>query len=788
MAGKPESPPSRGDTRRAGPRLSSRAIVAILAAVGSAIYLITAFTMTHFVDGLPPFVTVLFTLAVLAALSLALLVAGSLFDLYRSARAGLQGARLHRRLVGLLSLVAVIPAVIAFTLSGTVLRAFSDEYFVDRVTDANLVARDFANGYLNAESTKMGVQIIQLARDLGLQANNGLTPETAPIGFRKYLLGQSILRGFAAVVLIDRDGQIISYAAPMSGWELQLPPASDFADVSAPGATPYIFNAMNRDRLDMWYAIFRLGAPDEGFLVAYKAENPALSEQLVGVRAFRDQTKDVRLRLADLSRMFAIGYGLVMLLLLLGAVWIGLWVANQVVGPVRRLAVAAEAVSGGDLTSRVDVRDGDGELGDLGRAFNDMTQQLGAQRADLVATNAQSEARRRFIETVISGVPAGVLNVSPEGRIALANPSAENILSHHGGEALTGANLEVAAPELMPLIARARASTLTEIRDQVELRRGGVDRILNVRISPDDPARRTGFVVTLDDITELVAAQRNAAWGDVARRIAHEIKNPLTPIQLSAERLRRRYGDKLGADREIFDRCTDTIIRHVGDIGRMVNEFSSFARMPEPIMAEENLSEIVRSSGFSFGVANPRLTFVYDMPEAPVKVRCDGRLIGQVMVNLIKNAVEAITEDGEGEGGKIVITLREADEMATIDVADTGRGLPSEGRSRLTEPYMTTRVKGTGLGLAIVRKAIEEHGGTFRLIDRGADGEGGATARLTLPVKGPVAQEEEAEDTASVKAADRQQSVSETQPTEAEAPRPEPVGTNGASAPDQERW
>ncbi|MEM9420912.1 MAG: PAS domain-containing sensor histidine kinase [Pseudomonadota bacterium] len=719
------------------PRLSNKAIVVVLVVLSSSIYLITAYTMTHFITGLPNYVTALFTLAVLAAASLALVVASSLYDLYRSARAGLQGARLHRRLVILLSLVAVLPAVVAFTLSGTVLRSFSDEYFVDRVTEANLVARDFANGYLDAESAKMGVQIIQLARDLGLQANSGMTPETSPIGFRKYLLGQSILRGFAAVVLIDRHGQIISQVTPMQGRDFPLPPASDFVDLSAPGATPYKFNAVNRDRLDMWYAIFRLGAPDEGFLVAYKAENPALSQQLVGVREFRDQTKDVRVHLAGLSQMFVLGYGLVMVLLLLGAVWIGLWVANQIIGPVRRLAVAAEAVSSGDLTSRVDVHKGDGELGDLGHAFNEMTQQLAAQRGDLVAANAQSEGRRRFIETVISGVPAGVLNVSPEGRIALANPSAESILATGEHRGVSGESLEALAPELEPLIERARAGAMTEVRDQVEIRREGIDRILNVRISPDDPARKTGFVVTLDDITELVAAQRNAAWGDVARRIAHEIKNPLTPIQLSAERLRRRYGEKVGDDREIFDRCTDTIIRHVGDIGRMVNEFSSFARMPEPIMAKEDLCEIVRSAGFSFGVSNPTITFVYDMPDGAVNVRCDGRLIGQVMVNLIKNAVEAITEEKESEGGKIVLSITQTAGYATIDVMDTGRGLPSEGRSRLTEPYMTTRTKGTGLGLAIVRKAVEEHGGTFRLIDRGANEKGGATARIVLPIHGP---------------------------------------------------
>lgn len=725
---------------------SNRTLMVVLAGLGSLIYVITAYGMTHFVEGLPRYVSVVFALTGFVAITLAVLVGASLLDIFRRSKAGLRGARLHRRLVGLLSLVAVLPAIIAFALTGTVLRAFSDEYFVERVTDAGLVAKDFANGYLDAESTKMGVQMIQLTRDLQRQAAGGLTAERSPIGFRKYLLGQSILREFSAITLLDGDGQIISQVSPLQGRDYPLPPAAVFTAISTPGATPYQFNAVDREKLDMWYAILRLNGSvngsTDGFVVAYKVENPALSLQLLQVGEFRDQTKELRLRLSDLTNMFSLGYGLVMLLLLLGAVWLGLIVANRIVGPVRRLATAAESVSGGDLSSRVDVRKGDGELGDLGMAFNDMTQQLQAQRDDLIAANAQSDARRRFIETVVSGVPAGVLNVSHDGRIALANPSADEILGEERGR-VVGGNLDTLAPELVPLLNRARAGAVSVVRDQVEFYRRGQARIINVRISPDDPARQTGFVITLDDITELVAAQRNAAWGDVARRIAHEIKNPLTPIQLSAERLRRRYGDVVGDDREVFDRCTDTIIRHVGDIGRMVNEFSSFARMPQPTMAMEDLCDVARSAAFSFGVANPDITFEHDMPDTPVMTWCDGRLIGQVMVNLIKNAVESITESITENGGKIVVTVRQTDQHNFIEVADTGRGLPVEGRARLTEPYMTTRVKGTGLGLAIVRKAVEEHDGAFALLDQGADGNQGATAQIKLPRTQPTSDDQD---------------------------------------------
>ncbi|MEM9234463.1 MAG: ATP-binding protein, partial [Pseudomonadota bacterium] len=458
----------------------------------------------------------------------------------------------------------------------------------------------------------------------------------------------------------------------------------------------------------------------------------AIAEQLIAVRQFRDQTNEVETRLADLSRTFAIGYGLIMVLLLLGAMWIGIIVANAIIGPVRRLATAAGAVSEGDLTSRVEIRKGDGELGELGEAFNEMTRQLAGQRDDLIAANEQSDARRRFIETVISGVPAGVLNVRNDGRVALANPSAERLLEAGPGRA-NGALISDVLPELEGLMNEARAAMGRDVRDQIELTRGGLSRIINVRISPDDPELPAGFLITLDDITELISAQRNAAWGDVARRIAHEIKNPLTPIQLSAERLRRRYGKKLGEDREVFDICTETIIRHVGDIGRMVTEFSSFARMPEPILANVDLREIARSSAFSFSVANPNIDFVFEIPEEPVMAHCDGRLVGQAVVNLVKNAVEAILEGDTPDQGQITVRVETGKPSPRIEIIDNGRGLPKKDRARLTEPYMTTRAKGTGLGLAIVRKAVEEHGGRFELLDRGGEGQRGALARITLP-------------------------------------------------------
>ncbi|WP_051881926.1 sensor histidine kinase [Parvularcula oceani] len=698
-----------------------------LAALASIVFFTTAYVLTHLTEDAPRFVPVVFALFTIVAGILASLVAGRLLDLYRSSKMGLRGAKLHGRLVGVLSLVTVIPAVVAFVLSGAVLQAFSQNYFLERVEESNLVARDLANGYFDAESRRTGLKLIQLATDLAALERAGAGPEAAPIGFRSYLLGQAVLREFAGLTLLDGDGRVVAAVSQVPEEVFALPPADVLAQLDQ--VNDYRFNVLDPATLDTYYAALRVESAGGGTLIAYRPEVPALSRQLIAVRDYRDETATVRERLSDLTVTFAIGYGLLLVILLLAAVLIGLLVAGNIVDPVRRLATAAGLVSEGDLTSRVEVRPRDDELGDLGRAFNDMTEQLSAQRDDLIAANDRADSRRRFIETVLSGVPAGVLNVGEDGRLVFANPSAAVILGHDRRR-LAGAELGSVAPELAPLLQRARGAVDGELRDQIEVERKRGTRILNVRIVPEEP-NGSGSIVLLDDITELVSAQRNAAWGDVARRIAHEIKNPLTPIQLSAERLRRRYGRQIPEeDREVFDRCTDTIVRHVGDIGRMVNEFSSFARMPAPIMDEEDLREVVREAAFPLTVAFPNVRFETRLGEEPVRALCDGRLLGQAVGNLVKNAAEAVTEQGAQGKPRITLTVRREGGEAVIAIEDNGPGLPREQRHRLTEPYMTTRAKGTGLGLAIVRKAVEDHGGRFSLGDAAG---GGAAAIIVLP-------------------------------------------------------
>jgi len=386
----------------------------------------------------------------------------------------------------------------------------------------------------------------------------------------------------------------------------------------------------------------------------------------------------------------------------------------------------------------------------MSRTFNRMTSQLEAQRNALMNANRELDDRRQFTELVLSGVSAGVIGLDAKGHINLPNRSASELLLTDL-DARIGDDLETVAPEMATLLEAARRRPGRMAEGEITLQRKGQPRTLLVRIvtelSHEGP---TGYVVTFDDVSELLSAQRKAAWADIARRIAHEIKNPLTPIQLSAERLKRKYLKEIKSDPETFAVCTDTIVRQVGDIGRMVDEFSSFARMPAPVMQAENLSAICRQAAFLQQNANPAIRYRADMPPAPVTVSCDARQIGQAVTNLMLNAAESIElrpapAAGELPEGEIVLRVTSRDGRAEIAVEDNGRGLPAEGRERLTEPYVTTRTKGTGLGLAIVKKIMEDHGGDLILEDRPG---GGAIVRLVLnaaSAEAPGRMEEEVE-------------------------------------------
>jgi two-component system nitrogen regulation sensor histidine kinase NtrY len=389
----------------------------------------------------------------------------------------------------------------------------------------------------------------------------------------------------------------------------------------------------------------------------------------------------------------------------------------------------------------------DDEITTLSGAFNRMTSQLDAQRTALVEANRQNMERRRFTETVLGGVSAGVFGLDSDGTITIVNRAAARLLNA-SSEEIEGRHYSEAVPEFAALVRKAISEPVGRAGGEVTIKRTGTPRQLSVQVASEKGSDDSGFVVTFDDITDLVSAQRTAAWADVARRIAHEIKNPLTPIQLSAERLKRKYSKEVITDAEVFEQCTDTIIRQVGDIGRMVDEFSSFARMPQPVMRRENAQELVQQSVFLQRVAYPLVTIQTNLPKEPIQFDCDGRLVAQALTNVVKNACESIAAriaNGDDGPGKIVVTLQADEANVRFAVIDNGIGLPPEHRHRLTEPYVTTRAKGTGLGLAIVRKILEDHGGELTITDA-EGGQPGAEVRLVFPRQQKGAREKGAGD------------------------------------------
>jgi two-component system, NtrC family, nitrogen regulation sensor histidine kinase NtrY len=479
-------------------------------------------------------------------------------------------------------------------------------------------------------------------------------------------------------------------------------------------------------------AIIKLPSYENSYLFIAKVLDPRVAGRLSKLQDDFAEFLQLQERRFGIQVAFALVYAVIALIATLSAVWIGLHFANYLVAPIRRLISAANLVSTGNLYVQLPIRRSEGDLAHLGETFNKMTQELRTQRDDLVRARDLIDSRRRFTEAVLAGASAGVIGVDAEGRVSILNRSAERLIGHAEADAL-GKPLAEVLPELADMLAAAR--TGSQRQGQVTISRNGKERNLSVRVtSEQETAADHGYVITLDDITDLVSAQRTSAWADVARRIAHEIKNPLTPIQLSAERLRRKYGKTIIEDRDIFEQCTDTIVRQVDDIKRMVDEFSRFARTPKPVMTPDDVADAVRQAVFLMRVGHAEIDINVDISTEPLTARFDRRLISQALTNIIKNATEGISAVPAAELGRGRIEISAAHEGGDIiiDVIDNGIGLPKENRNRLLEPYVTTRERGTGLGLAIVGKILEEHGGGIELHDASekTPGARGAWVRL----------------------------------------------------------
>ncbi len=703
------------------------AIALALASVTSAIATYLTFSGIDTLPREPKPVLLLLTLDVVLLLLLAGLVGRRLVGLWAERRQEGTGSGLHRRLALLFSFVALAPTLVVTVFAALFLHLGIQSWFDDVVRKAVTESHSVARLYLDEHQKSIRGDILLMASNISREAPALMS---SPQRFSQLVSAWASTRSLSEAVVFTESGTILARAGMT--FALELEPLPEDVMRRASDGEVVLFSSENEDRVR---AVVQL----DRFLGAYLMIGRVVDATAL---AYAERTRravaayqEIEARASGLQFSFIVWFAAVALLLLLAAIWLGLTFANQLSRPIAGLARAAERVRAGDLGARVEERSAGDEIGVLSQAFNRMTEQLQAQRGELMDVNRQLDARRRFIEAVLSGVSAGVIGLDGEGRITLPNRSAATRLGVQP-ESLTGRLLAEAVPELAPLWEQVvrRPDKLAE--DQVQIVRGGRTRILLARIGVETREDEAiGYVVTFDDVTELLTAQRQAAWADVARRIAHEIKNPLTPIQLSAERLKRRYLKEIKSDPETFQACTDTIVRQVADIGRMVDEFSSFARMPRATIKPEALQPICEEAVFLQRQNRAVAKVEFEAPEAPVILPCDARQLRQALTNLLKNAADAIEgrtapETGALPPGLIRLSLALDGGETRIEVTDNGKGLPAEGRERLTEPYVTTRTKGTGLGLAIVKKIAEDHGGRLVLGDNEG---GGARVALVLP-------------------------------------------------------
>jgi len=653
-------------------------------------------------------------------------------------RRGRAAARLHIQIVSLFSVIAVLPAVMVAVVANVTIDRGFNRLFSGPTREVIQNSVIIARAYMQEHAQLIRGDILGMANDIA-HARPLFDQDRST--FRELLTSGAAARNLPGAMLIDKDRNVLETA--QTGIQLAfLPPAPEFLS-NVNEAEPEIAVLPDENYVA---AVIRLRAFNDTFLYVARQLDPRVVAQLKQTEASAAEYAELEARRLGIQVNVALMFAVIALTILMASVLIGLNFANWLVAPIRRLMSAANMVSTGDLHVQVPVHRSEGDLAQLGETFNKMTQELRTQRDELVNASELIDSRRRFIEAVLSSASAGIIGVDASGNVGILNRSAEKLIGHAESETLDHPLSDV-LPELDDMMKAAREGTQRLVQGQITITRDGHERILSVRVSAEQTSHsRDSYIITLDDITELVSAQRTSAWADVARRIAHEIKNPLTPIQLSAERIRRKFGKVITEDKAVFEQCTDTIVRQVDDIRRMVDEFSRFARMPKPVIEGEDVADTVRQAVFLMRVGHPDIDIEAEIREEPMRAQFDRRLISQALTNIIKNAteaIEAVPAEELGKGRVEVIAAHENDDIV-IDVIDNGIGLPKVSRARLLEPYVTTREKGTGLGLAIVGRVLEDHGGRIELNDA-ADirpGARGAWMRLRFAVSGHAAKVE----------------------------------------------
>ena len=712
-----ESPLTRTSSWLARERASGRASRYAMWASAVALVAIAAFSVWVLREGaqpgslvLPPLIAMLLVANLVPAIALMVLFSRRVAR-RRAERQGLGSGRLHARLVALFSVIAAVPTVLVAIFASLLLQSGLEFWFSDRARGMLENTVEVARATYDREVERVAAETLAASGDLSgyLEAVAIDDPRFAEAFGRYQVLNRNLSEAIILTYGEDRQIRTLALVSPYDRpLEQDIPPAR-IAELTGPED---VISIVSSDRIG---ALTRLDYGPNTYLYAARVFDPEFRAQINRANEVLEdyQTLLARSRANQLRFNAALLVGALIIVGL--AILAALKLADRLVTPLGHLVTAAGRIEQGDFSARVPVTPGEDEIQTLASAFNRMTGRLEEQTGALRSANAQLEARRAFTEAVLSSVTAGVIALDSVRRILLINRSAQNLLQH-GEQPIAGAELASFSPELDEFMAGEQREANVLVTSS-----GGQRTLAVQRVWYQD-----GAVITFDDITDQLTDQRRAAWSDIARRIAHEIKNPLTPIQLAAERLQRRFAKEIASDGETFERLTGTIVRQVGDLRRMVDEFSNFARMPKPAFRRENVHEIARQALFLHEVAHPGISFVLQPPEGEFPMVCDRRQLGQALSNVVKNAVEAIeARRTRGEhnlsGDRVELRLRQEEGQLIIDVTDTGIGLPEE-RERLTEPYMTTRVRGTGLGLAIVKKIVEEHLGEIAFLDRSGGG------------------------------------------------------------------
>ena len=681
---------------------------------------LTYLVMTGTVPVIPPTVqnvVVLLVVDLVLLVLLATVVGYRVVALWRARRRRRGGSQLHVRLAVLFTVVALVPTALVVLFTVLFFHYGLQGWFSQRVQTALERSLVVAQAYVEEHRRVVVADAFAMANDLS-RGGPQLFANTRRL--ENVLEAHASARSLSDAQVLHAGGRVL--ARSMFSFGAVFSPVPEWALEAARRGEVAIVEDRDGDRLG---ALLRIAGVDDTFLYIGRYVDPIVVNQVTRVRSAVAEYAAFEGRRTQIEYTFAMMFATVAALFIFAAIWVGFNLAAQLAEPVMNLISAADRVRGGDLTARVPVNERErGEIDALGRAFNRMTSQLDHQRTALIDANLELEERRRFTEAVLAGVAVGVVGLDAERRVHLPNRVASDLLGVDLTEHLDRPLAEVVSEFGTALEDAARRPDRT-VETEVEIERERELRTFQVRARAEtSPGGTGGFVLTFADITDLQAAQRTAAWSDVARRIAHEIKNPLTPIQLAAERLGRRYAHQIEDDPETFSLCIDTIVRQVDDMRRMVNEFASFARMPAPALAEADLGDVVRRAVFLQTGAAQGIEIEMSLPERPVMQVCDPQLLGQAITNLLLNATQAL----EDRGGRIRVALAELPESAEITIEDNGPGFPPDLRHRLTEPYVTSKGRrGAGLGLAIVQKIVEDQGAALHLEDGEA---GGARVRI----------------------------------------------------------